>query len=121
MLAGLYGERCKLIGLLATSEGFIIRQIINRAIIVAVIAVVIGAVWAADLRWGAHAAGIRLLDIEPFVFIENKLSGEQIRYNAVQARLAADQVSSIADMDAYAERLFADQLRGMAERDGKTV
>lgn len=84
------------------------------------LSVAIGALWIANVQFSAQSRSFRIIDIEPMVFVENKLSGEQIRHLAYQARVQAYADSVIPAMDAYARQLFSDRLRDMAEHDGKT-
>lgn len=62
----------------------------------------------------------RLAEVKPAPVVETKLSGEQTIYQTIHAAVAGYPDATEADMYAYADKIFSDQLRDMAERDAKS-
>ncbi len=90
----------------------------RRIVLAALVVGLLGTTWIIHTAVGP--SNFRLLSVQPIVFVETKLSGEQIPHQAYQAHVGAYPGAEPADMSAYAERLFSQQLRDMADRDGKT-
>jgi hypothetical protein len=85
-----------------------------------VFALVIGALALVIVLWSRQFSSFRLAEVKATPVIETRLSGEQIIYQTYHVAVDGYPEATEADMYAYAERIFSDQVRGMADRDRKS-
>ncbi len=91
-----------------------------RIVLAALAVTLVGMALVVHSAGGTAPSSFRLLSVHPMVVVDTKLSGEQIPRQAYQAHIVAYSGAADADMKPYADRLFSEQLRAMAEREGKT-
>jgi hypothetical protein len=87
---------------------------------VSVFAVVIGVLLLANTYLSRQSSSFRVAEIKPTPVIETKLSGERTIYQTYHVSVAGYPLAADADMYAYAERIFSDQVRDMADQEGKS-
>jgi hypothetical protein len=101
--------------------GRLIMPLIKRwSIGVSVFAVVVGVLLLADTYLSRQSSSFRVAEIKPTPVIETKLSGERTIYQTYHVSVAGYPLAADADMYAYAERIFSDQVRDMADQEGKS-
>ncbi len=91
-----------------------------RIVLAALAVTLVGMALVVHSARGTVPSGFRLLSVQAMAFVDKKLSGERIPGQAYQAHIVAYSGAQDADMRPYADRLFSEQLREMAEREGKT-
>ena len=87
---------------------------------VSVFALAIGVLLLVSVYWSRQSSSFRLAEIKPTPVVETKLSGERTVYQTYHVSVAGYPEATEADMYAYAERIFSDQVRDMADREGKS-
>lgn len=94
------------------------RLIKRWRIPVSVFAVVIGAILLANVHL-SRKPSFRVAEIKPTAVIETH-SGKETIYQTYHVSVAGYPEATEAEMYRYAERIFSDQVRDMADRDGKS-
>lgn len=87
---------------------------------VLLVALLVGAHLIPPLVWAQDLKHFRVIEFKPTAVVETKLSGEQIVYQTYQVIVAGYSEAAEADMYAYADKIFSDQFRDLADRDSKS-
>jgi hypothetical protein len=73
-----------------------------------------------SIFWSRLFPIFHVVEIKPVPVVETKLSGERTVYQTLHVSVAGYPRATEADMYAYAELIFSNQLRDMADRQGKS-
>ena len=92
----------------------------KRSKLVFLVALVVGVLLIVTVYWNHLSTGFRVIEFKPTPVVETKLSGEQTIYQTYHVAVAGYPDAAEADMYAYAERIFSDQFRDLADREGKS-
>jgi hypothetical protein len=87
---------------------------------ISIVVLAAGVLMLGYLYLNSEARGFRVVEIKQGVVVETKLTGEQTSYQTYHASIAGYRGAAEADMYAYAEKVFSEQLREIANRDGKS-
>jgi hypothetical protein len=84
------------------------------------VALLVGVLLIIGACWNRLSTSFRVIEFKPTPVVETKLSGEQTIYQTYHVAVAGYPDAAEADMYAYADRIFLDQFRDLADGEGKS-